>query len=619
MPTSWRRTPVVTELPVSRPPISRKGVVAIDTTPSQEADRKASLDRWIKRTQEVLAFRSQQGRSFHRLFNLLRTKRLVEVALDNVLANAGAKTAGVDGMTKGDLNTRQKRERLIEEVRQELSSKSYRPAPVRRVYIPKPNGDRRPLGIPTLKDRVVQEMLRLILEPIYEAKFYAHSYGFRPFRSAHHAALRIKDLAGRRGYNYAIEGDIRKCFDRIHHAKLLNILRKTIKDERLIRLIKEMLKAGVMEDGAWHITDEGTPQGGIVSPLLANIYLNELDQFIYHKWGALDSKTRKRLTRRGEARPCFLVRYADDFVVMVIGTPEQAEQLKTDIAEFLEQELHLELSAEKTLVTPIEQGLDFLGFTIRKYREVTLITPSKKAVQRFKEKVKEQIWFAFRRDDTAGIVTLNRLISGWGTYYSRVSSNDVFRKLDSYIWWRVMRTAYRLRARRHEPFGHFCFRHRILYRFDLKKKNRWRQGGHYGTWADEAHTVAYIVTRLGFIPIRYVLLHPQLNPYIPDERHLLETMRGLSDFMVQYHETALMVKADYGPEWNVIRENVLEDSNHCCERCGRPIQGRTAHVHHILPLKQANSRRQANLKENLISLCPTCHARAEREGKEKRV
>ena len=619
MPTSRRRTPVVTELPVSRPPISRKGVVAIDTTPSSETDRQASLDRWIKRTQEVLAFRSQQGRSFHRLFNLLRTKRLVEIALTNVLKNAGARTAGVDGVTKGDLNARKNREQLIDELHRALSTKQYRPAPVRRVYIPKPNGDRRPLGIPTIKDRVVQEMLRLILEPIYEAKFYAHSYGFRPYRSTHHAALRVKDLIGRRGHTYAIEGDIRKCFDRIHHTKLLSILRQTVKDERVLHLIKDMLKAGVMEDGAWHVTDEGTPQGGIVSPLLANIYLNELDQFIYQKWGGLEDKVKSWRFYHQTALPCFLVRYADDFVVLVKGTREQAEQLKAEIAEFLAQTLSLELSAEKTLVTPVEQGLDFLGFTIRKYRNVTLITPSKKAVQRFKAKVKACVELGFRADDTTGIVTLNRLLVGWGMYYRRVSSMDAFRKLDHFIWWRVMRTAHRFRAFRHEPFGHFYKRRRVFYRFDINRKNRWRRSSHYGSWADEAHTQAYIVAQMQFIRIRYVQFHPQLNPYVPEERRKLEALKGLGEFLAEYRQNEPVINEDYGPEWNVIRQTVLEDADHKCERCGQAIQGRTAHVHHIVPLKQAKSRKQANRRENLISLCPTCHSRAEREGKERRA
>jgi len=151
-------------------------------------------------------------------------------------------------------------------------------------------------------------------------------------------------------------------FDRIQHAKLLSILRRTITDERIIRLIKEMLKAGVMEDGAWHITDAGTPQGGLVSPLLANIYLNELDWFIHQKWMGLEVKVRVNRHRHKTDLPCHITRYADDFVVRVKGTCEQAEQLKAEIAEFLQQELHLELSAEKTVITPVETGFDFPGF-----------------------------------------------------------------------------------------------------------------------------------------------------------------------------------------------------------------------------------------------------------------
>jgi len=255
-----------------------------ESQPIQPLTRKDALAQWVKRTQEILAYRSQQGLTFDRLYNLLRTKRLTEVALESVLQNPGAKTPGIDGVTKYDLETDEAKQELIEELNRELSTKSYKPRPVRRTYIPKDNGEQRPLGIPTIRDRVVQEMLRLLLEPIYECHFYKHSYGFRPFRSTHHAALRLKDLIGNRGYKDAVEGDIRKCFDRIHHQKLLEILRRVIRDEGVIYIIRQMLKAGVMEDDAWSVTDEGTPQGGIVSPLLANIYLNELDQFIARKW-----------------------------------------------------------------------------------------------------------------------------------------------------------------------------------------------------------------------------------------------------------------------------------------------------------------------------------------------
>lgn len=596
-------------------------MVAINTTPSDErvytGTRADNLDAWLKRTQEVLAHRSLQGQSFRRLFNLMRTKRLVELALDKVLRNAGAKTAGIDGVNRARLEAEQGRQRLmlIDELWKELCAKTYRPSPVRRVYIPKSNGDTRPLGIPTIKDRTVQEMLRLILEPIYESTFYNHSYGFRPYRSTHHAAGRVKDLIGKRGYTVAIEGDIRKCFDRIHHVKLLQILRRTIHDERIIRMIKDMLAAGVMEDGAWHVTDEGTPQGGIVSPLLANIYLNDLDQFINAKWGALTERERAKRRYHKTALPCYIVRYADDFVVMVQGTLEQAEQLKREIAEFLAQELHLELSEGKTLVTSVGQGIDFLGFHIRKYPTgVTLITPSRQAIATFKRQVKARAWAGFSDNDAAGIVTVNRYLIGWGQYYRRVSSSRTFSYLDHYVWWRVMRTTYRLRVRRGKrTFAQHWRKHAIAYRFDLNKKNRWHRGAHYGVWADDTQKNAYIVVRLTFLPIAYVPLYRQLNPYIPEERTELERQRALTALRADLAKNEPTVNKDYGPEWSEARRKKLLDARYRCERCGRPIAGRTAHVHHRRRLKAATSRRQAHKLENLISICPTCHALMERE------
>jgi RNA-directed DNA polymerase len=584
-------------------------VVAIDTTPKVEPETQTqALRQWIKRTQEVLAYRSLQGRKFHRLYDLMRTKRLVAVALDNVLSNQGARTAGVDGVTRADLTTLQARKQLVDEIHQELRTKTYQPQPVRRVYIPKTKG-KRALGIPPIRDRVVQEMLRLILEPIYEARFYAHSYGFRPFRSTHHAAVRLKDLIGRRGYTYAIEGDIRQCFDRIHHAKLLKILRQTIQDERIIRLVRAMLKAGVMEDGAWHITEEGTPQGGIVSPLLANIYLNELDWFIAAKWDTLSRRERERRHRQGVALPCYITRYADDFVILVRGTREQAEQLKAEIAAFLSGELHLELSEEKTWITPVEQGFDFLGFHIRKYRWATLITPSRQAMIKFRARVKQCIWEGFGCDDAAGIVHLNRYLIGWGMYYRRVSSARAFKQADYYVWQRVWRSTHRLRNPSLTFAQHFRA-HYLPYRCDIRLRNRKRRGGHYGTWADKAHSTAYLVTKLRFIPIRYVQLHSQLNPYVPAERTVLEKRTGALETSPDPPPTS-RTNPDYGIEWETLRRAVLEKAGHRCQQCGQVIRERNAHVHHRRKRQWCKSRKQANLLENLVALCPRCHRRAD--------
>lgn len=588
----------------------------MNTTTSSEAvrplTRKDSLHQWLKRTQEVLAHRSLQGLPFSRLYDLMRTKRLTELALDAVLANEGSKTAGIDGITREHLKTVESQQALVEEINRELCAKTYKPRPVRRTYIPKDNGDLRPLGIPTIKDRVVQEMLRAILEPIYEGKFYKHSYGFRPFRSTHHAALRLKDLIGNRGYKIAIEGDIRKCFDRIHHLKLLQVLRQTIQDERVLWLVRAMLKSGAMEDGAWQVTDEGTPQGGIVSPLLANIYLNELDQYIAAKWEDIPDVERTRRRRKGEALPCYIVRYADDFVVLVHGTREQAEDLKAEIAAFLQNELHLELSAEKTLVTEVERGFDFLGFNIRKYQRATLITPSHHAMNKFRRKVTERIEHGFKTDIDSGVIEyVNHYLIGWGMYYRRVSSARAFRQADTFVWWRVFRTSHRYRNPKLPRREHYK-QHYIPYRFDVRTGNRWRQGANYGVWADSQQTVALIIIRLAFIPIRYINQHPQLHPYVPEQRARLEKVVGQLELPPD-QRVGDELRSEYGWEWHTLRQHVLSQAGNRCWRCQKRIKGRQAHIHHRVKLRYFKNRRQANLIDNLVPLCSACHVWAERQ------
>jgi RNA-directed DNA polymerase len=583
----------------------------MNTTPETQSvqpfTRKDALSQWVKRTQEILAYRSQQGLQFNRLYNLLRTKRLTEVALENVLQNNGAKTPGIDGVTKYDLATDEAKQELIEELNGELCNKTYHPRPVRRTYIPKDNGEQRPLGIPTIRDRVVQEMLRLLLEPIYEGHFYKHSYGFRPYRSTHHAALRIKDLIGNRGYKYAIEGDIRKCFDRIHHQKLLQILRKVIRDESVIYIIRQMLKSGVREDNAWSVTDEGTPQGGIVSPLLANIYLNELDQFIADKWEYVTDKERQRRRRNGEHLPCYITRYADDFVVLVHGDEQQAVQLKAEIAEFLNTELHLELSEEKTLITSVEEGFDFLGFQIRKFTGATLITPSRKAMIKFRKKVKQRIEDGFKNDNDAGAIAyINQYLFGWAMYYRRVSSAREFRNADHYVWWRVFRTSKRYRNPKLYGGQHYKA-HYLPYAKDIRRMNRRHKGKNYGMWADREQTVAHIIMAMRFIPIRYINQHPQLNPYIPEEREKLEKRVGQLELPPEQLPDE-EYRSDYGWEWRVTRQYVLELYGHRCYRCQKQIKGQKAHVHHRKKLRNMKSRQQANLIDNLVPLCSSCHS-----------
>jgi RNA-directed DNA polymerase len=601
-----------------RPPITRKEVVGMRTSPTNTQGFNNG-DLWINRIQERLAQRSAQGQTFNRLYDLLRDKRLVRYALDQVLSNEGARTPGIDGMTKGDLQSVEEREQFATRIRMEIRHKTYQPSPVRRVYIPKPNGDKRPLGIPTLKDRAVQEMLRLILEPIYESKFYRLSFGFRPYRSTHHAALELHWLMSRHGYNVVVEGDIRKCFDRVQHNTLLKILRRTIKDGRVIHLVGQLLKAGVMEDNAWHISDEGTPQGGIVSPLLANVYLNELDWYIAAKWDLLKRSERDKRRRSNTACPMYIVRYADDFVIAIKGSIEIGEAIKQHVAAFLEHELGLELSAEKTLVTPVENGFDFLGFTIRKFKQVTLIKPSRKAIERFKVKVRERIKAGFSNGKLAGIIYLNRYLIGWGAYYRRVSSSDTFCRLDHFVWqavWHWAERAYGIRSRDRSKRA-FYAEHRIPYRFDVYRPNRKSRSKHFGVWADEKHTLAYIVTSLHFNPIRYIKRHPQLHPYLSSQKGEL-ARRAREVQLPQMATPDLPNYGKYGSDWKTNRKEILQQAEYRCSECGQPIEGRNATVHHKRKLKSFRSRNQANRLENLVSLCRKCHVAHEREAENRK-
>src|SRR6185503_491248 len=263
--------------------------------------------------QRKLSFKAERSseHKFDNLYSLLCDSNWLRLACDYVRQNAGSITAGCDGinMRRFDEDLEANLQRLIKE----LKSETFQPFPVRRVYIPKADGRLRPLGIPSIRDRIVQEALRMILEPIYEADFSPYSFGFRPNRCAMDAVRCITwSTQERKKFFWIIEGDISSYFDTINHRRLIKILRRRIKDEKIIRLIWKLLRAGVMERKLFRDTNQGTPQGGIISPLLANIYLNELDRYM-KKYTAL-SKTEKT-RRRGQRQANFIcVRYADDFV-----------------------------------------------------------------------------------------------------------------------------------------------------------------------------------------------------------------------------------------------------------------------------------------------------------------
>jgi RNA-directed DNA polymerase len=313
----------------------------------------------------------RRRKRFRRLYPLLWRQEWLEQALKAVLDNAGSETPGIDGKRGSVLRDPAMKTRFITELQQELKrngQRKYKPSPVLRAYIPKASGDLRPIGIPTLKDRVAQAALKMLLEPIFEADFLPNSNGFRPGRSTLECVLpayRYGDRA--KGYGWVIEGGIKGCFDNINHRILMKTIRQRVADRRVLRLIRSFLKAPVLERGHLVRTVKGTPQGGVLSPLLANICLNKLDQFWLENWGKQTGYQRRSKRKQGEAS-CVLFRYAEDFILLAKGKRDGVERIKRGLTAYFRHYLRLELSKEKTQVVSLEEGFKFLGFQIKRER-----------------------------------------------------------------------------------------------------------------------------------------------------------------------------------------------------------------------------------------------------------
>ncbi|SFH38799.1 group II intron reverse transcriptase/maturase [Desulfotomaculum arcticum] len=552
---------------------------------------------WVARMQEQLAFRQAQGKTFNRLYRTLTWAKLVDVAINKVLKNKGSRTPGIDGETRKDYQDWEQRKKLRNQIISELRHHQYSPNPVRRVYIPKPNkpGEKRPLGIPTIKDRVVQEMLKLILEPIYEGKFHPHSYGFRPFRSTHHAVERIKFIT-RWNYEWVVEGDIKSFFDKVNHDTLLSIINRTIKDPDILELIQILLKAGVLTEQGWEISDMGTPQGGIISPLLGNIYLNELDWYVSKMYEDLPQRRRNKAKYK-----VFIVRYADDWTVLVKGTKQQAMEIKQIISEFLQANLHLRLSEDKTLITHIVNGIDFLGFNIRRYyrqnKASTLIKPSKKALQKFWQTTKRIRRMLFYMPDELWIATMNSYLRGFGEYYRRVNSKTTFNRLDYYLWWNIFYTTMKRYCTRGRTLRRKHHRkHYIAYKYDANKRNRRFGKDNFGVWIDKEKKRARIVDSLIHYPIEYEPKHSQLNPYIKEEREKLEENKRLKKLMSDIRFQQLHIHPEYGQDWQQIRLDVVKRDRGRCRICGKHTTWKSFIV-----------TMSSNSPDSLVTLCRNCY------------
>jgi RNA-directed DNA polymerase len=438
---------------------------------SVDTDYQAD-EAWVLGVQRKLYQQSKADSdlAWRDLWGWLTDSRTIHHAWRRISTNKGKRSAGVDGITVEHIRKRIGEQKFLDGIRVELRSGAYRPSPSRRKLIPKTGkpGQFRPLGIPTVKDRVIQGAVKIILEPIFEAQFWPVSYGFRPGRSTHGALEHIRlaiqprkrEKDSRRQqmpYSWIIEGDIKGCFDNINHHHLMDRVRARIADRRVTGLIGQFLKAGVLAEDQFLRTEAGTPQGGIISPLLANIALSVIEER-YERWVYHRKKIQKRRLSDGAAAArgarnrdyragrCifFPIRYADDFVVLVSGTQEDASAEKSALADYLRQTTGLELSPEKTKITAVTEGFEFLGFHVtmqwdNRYGYFPRIEIPKAKAADLRHKIKR-----CTRVDTnfaalgKKLSELNFVLRGWAAYYRHCArAGKVFTGLDWFVTRRI--------------------------------------------------------------------------------------------------------------------------------------------------------------------------------------
>jgi RNA-directed DNA polymerase len=536
----------------------------------------------IGEMQRLLSVKAEESKNhkFDDLYALVCHADWLRLAHDRIVDNAGSRTAGCDGINMKDFD--ENLEANLNELREDLQTGTFEPYPVRRVYIPKSNGKMRPLGIPSIRDRIVQETVRMILEPIYEADFSQYSFGFRPNRCTMDAVkcILFSTTEWKRMF-WVVEGDISAYFDTINHRKLMKLLGHRIADRKLLDLIWKFLRAGVMERKLFKETKLGTPQGGIISPLLANVYLHELDTFMGPRTFGMTQKVKSKRRRDGLGNLIY-IRYADDFVILANGSKADAVAIRQEVHDFLQDTLRLSLSMEKTKVTHLNDGFDFLGFHLRrsmgqKGMGVKTII-SEKGYRRHLDFLRaatspDSLGDAF----VAKIVAMNRAIEGWCRYYQYTSkASTQFHRLAYETFWMM---AYWL-----------CGKHKLSMPECLRKFNRPGEGLGAGQLRLTKHD--------SFPSLTYMKRFLKPNPYTTAVPLVRENLP----------ESNLWTGSERLPNWSDIRLAVLKRDGYRCHLCGSSVTSATAEVDHKCPIRRFKRPVDANSLDNLLTNCIACHA-----------
>ena len=438
---------------------------------------------------------------------LMNSYSALVLAIDRVTKkNKGKNTPGIDGFKA---TTNKARGQLIDELKRK-NMKFHRPKPAYRTYIPKKNGKMRSLGIPTIKDRICQEIIRLALEPAWEAKFEPTSYGFRPQRRQHDAIQRIHYNIKSGKWCWVFEGDFKSCFDTLSHDFIL----KQIKGFPHYNLVKRFLEAGYVDNGVFNKTYEGTPQGGLLSPLLANIALHGMEKALgitYKRYETVkNGKEFIRYVPKGKYR---VVRFADDFVIFA-----QSKEDILKVYELLEpylEERGLILAEEKTKITHISEGFNFLGFNCRRYKDsVSRTKPSKESIKKFMDKVRDICKSCYGHNIETLIDKLNPVIRGTANYWRHVVSKDIFNSMDNLLWWKV----YRFLRHLHPQKGAKWIKNRYYPPYD--------DGKHRGNWIATCPKTGKVLINMAWTPVRrYILIKHDYSPYDKDKKEYFENRK----------------------------------------------------------------------------------------------